>query len=145
MAYLHQLVTRSQPRPVALINRISMQGGWTLVSSAERRRLCFHLCPFGFITCQNFHFWQVYSSDGLLLAKNFQFWQVCSSDGLLLAKIFNFGKYVRLTVCLSVCLSGSTLLTGYRSHRLTNHRQTSPKCVSWSSLEIHLLCRSKVK
>ena len=23
---------------------------------------------------------------------------------LLLAKIFNFGKYVRLTVCLSVCL-----------------------------------------
>ena len=36
--------------------------------------------------------------------QNFQFWQVCSSDGLLLAKIFNFGKYVRLTVCLSVCL-----------------------------------------
>ena len=47
-------------------------------------------CPF--ITCQNFQFWQVCSSDGL---------SVC----LLLAKIFNFGKYVRLTVCLFVCLS----------------------------------------
>ena len=38
---------------------------------------------------------------------NFQCWQVCSSDGL--------------SVCLSVCLSGWTLLAGYRSHRLTNH------------------------
>ena len=35
--------------------------------------------------------------------QNFQFCQVCSSDGLLLAKIFNFGKYVRLTVCMCVC------------------------------------------
>ena len=27
---------------------------------------------------------------------------VCSFNGLLLAKILNFGKYVRLSVCLSV-------------------------------------------
>ena len=70
-------------------------------------------------------------------------------DMLLLAKIFNFGKYVRLTVCLSVCLfvclSGLRLLAGYRSRHLTNHHQTWPKCVSWSSLETHLLSRSKVK
>ena len=99
-----------------------------------------------FITCQNFQFWQVCSSDGLLkilasmfiwwfvcllLAKIFQFWQVCSSDGL--------------SVCLSVCLSGLRLLAGYRSHRLTNHHQTWTKCVSWSSLETHVLSRSKVK
>ena len=36
--------------------------------------------------------------------------QVCSSDGLLLAKISQkFGKYVRLTVCLSVCVSRDTV------------------------------------
>ena len=47
------------------------------------------------VTCQNFHFWQVCSSDGL---------SVC----LLLAKIFNFASmfvwpFVCLFVCLSVC------------------------------------------
>ena len=47
----------------------------------------------------------IFLSVRLVTCQNFQFWQVCSSDGLLLAKIFNFGKYVRLTVCLSVCLS----------------------------------------
>ena len=51
---------------------------------------------------------QTSTQSQLITCQNFQFWQVCSSDGLsvclLLAKIFNFGKYVRLTVCLSVCL-----------------------------------------
>ena len=28
----------------------------------------------------------------------------CPFISLLLAKIFNFGKYIRLTVCLSVCV-----------------------------------------
>ena len=36
----------------------------------------------------------------IITCQNFQFWQVCSSDGLLLAKIsLKFCKYVRLTVC----------------------------------------------
>ena len=49
-------------------------------------------------------FWTpfIHFSPLFITCQNFQFWQVCSSDGLLLAKIF--GKYVRLTVCLSVCL-----------------------------------------
>ena len=76
-------------------------------------------------------------SDGLLeilasmfvwrfvTCQNFQFWQVCSSDGLLLAKISQkFGKYVRLTVCLSVCLSVCLFVclsaTQYSSQFLTN-------------------------
>ena len=140
------------------------------------------------ITCQNFQFWQVCSSDGLsvclLLAKIFNFgkyvrltvcylpkllwnfasmfvWrfvtcqnffeilQVCSSDGLLLAKIFNFGKYVRLTVCLSVflsvCLSAWTLWTRYRPHRLTNHHQTWHKYGPLVRTEPYCFSRSKVK
>ena len=61
----------------------------------------------------------------VITCQNFQFWQVCSSDGLS----------VCLSVRLFVCLSGLRLLAGYRSHHLTNHHQTWPKCVSWSSLE----------
>ena len=71
----------------------------------------------------------------VITCHNFQFWQVCSSDALS----------VCLSVCLFVCLFGLTLLAGYRSHRLTNHHQTWPKCLSWTSLETYLLYRSKVK
>ena len=52
-------------------------------------------------------------------------------------------RHLRLPFHLFVCLSESTLLSGYRLHRLTNH-QTYPKYVSWLSLETHLLSRAKV-
>ena len=57
-----------------------------------------------FVTCQNLQFLASMFVCRFVTSQNFQFLQVCSFVGLLLAKIFNFCKYVRLSVCLSVCL-----------------------------------------
>ena len=61
---------------------------------------------------------------------------------LLLAKISQkFGKYVRLTVCLSVCLSA----TRYSSQFLTNHHQTWSTYGVWYKDHAYSFSRSKVK
>ena len=55
------------------------------------------------------------------------FWQVCSSDGLLLAKIF--GKYVRLTVCLFVCLFVCNVNDTARAVRAINTKLGTHMCL----------------
>ena len=66
---------------------------FTMPCSWAMHKVSHILCPTAFILC---FYWSCY---------------------LLLAKIYNFGKYVRLTVSLSVCLC----ITRYRSQFLNNH------------------------
>ena len=88
--------------------------------------------------------------DVILISKSSQSLQLSSlcyelSSCWKFWQVRNLRLLFHLFVCLFVCLSGWTLLAGYRSHQLTNHRETWPKCVSLSLLEIRLLNRSKVK
>ena len=98
---------------------------------------------------QNVGNWTGYL-DVILISKSSQSLQLSSlcyelSSCWKFWQVRNLRLLFHLSVCLSACLFGLTLLAGYRSHRLTNHHHTCPKGVSWSWLETHLLCRSKVK
>ena len=89
------------------------------------------------------HYWQVLQHKPImeLLLDHVS---VCLEVCYYLPK-FHFGKYVRLTVCLFVCLSSVCLCrTWYRSQFLTNHLQTSTY-VAWLNTDLYTFCRSKGK